>query len=230
MRLVVLDPQFLAASFLAPEGRCRKLLVVLAYGRLVSNVERQSAAEADKLHEEADARPGGTTIGGNISQLRSEDDELRQRLAEHLAVAAPEDFGLATSPEILDEVQTLMHAARRSRPSLPPDAADWAYRRVVHHAVNPLGRVDRRAVPWYTEHRARERDFLVHAATQAEAEFLVTGDARIALGPHGPTRYVHEPTGNWTQAWRLDAFISELEGSNFTLDDVDGQLIPGVEQ
>jgi predicted nucleic acid-binding protein len=229
VRFVVLDPQLLAAAFLAPNGRCRKLLVVLAYGRLVSNVERVSDAEADKLEEDARAARGPTAAGRDMNELRERDDELRLRLVEQLPVMTPKDFGLAASPEVFDEVQELMQAARQHRPSLPADAADLVYRRLSHHMAKTDLRLDNTTLPWYTEHRARERDWLIHIATQTEAEFLVTGDARLASEPNGATCYVHEPTGNWTQAWRLDSFISEMEGFSFTLDDVDGGLIPGVE-
>jgi predicted nucleic acid-binding protein len=224
VRFAVLDPQLLAAIFLAPNGRCRKLFVVLAYGRLVFNVERASEAEADKLKEEATAE-----IGGDLDELRDKDDELRLLLTERLPVMTPNDVGLAASPEVFEEVQHLIQRARERRPSLPPDAARWVYRRLSHHTTNTVLRAEDSTIPWYTEHRARERDWLIHVAIQGEAEFLVTQDARIATDPNGPTRYEHEATKNWTQAWRLDSFISEMEGSNFTLDEVDGSLIPGVE-
>jgi predicted nucleic acid-binding protein len=229
VRLVVLDPQFLAAAFLAPNGRCRKLLVVLAYGRLVSNVERVNAAEIDKLQEEADLLQGTTTIGGPIDQLRDRDHELRALLAERLPIETPAEFGLVTSPEVLEQVRKLLQSARQRRPSLPPDAADRAHRRLCFHTAKThmhLG--DEWTIPRYTEGRAPAQEWLIHLATQTEAEFLVTGDTRIALDPNGPTSYVHAQTRNQTQAWRLDSFIDEIQGYHFALDDVDGEL-PSVE-
>lgn len=223
---MVLDPHFLAAAFLAPDGRCRKLLVLFAYGRLVSNVERVNAAEMDKLKEEAKAAHGATTIGGPIEELPLRENELRAQLAERLPVMTPTEYGLATSPELLEQVQVLMQQARENHPSLPTDAADWVYRHLSHHTAKTPTRPDHDwPIPRYTEGRAPEQEWLIHLATQIDAEFLVTRDERIALDPTESIEYEHEQTKKRTYAWRLDSFIETIEGVNFTLDNVDGNLL-----
>lgn len=225
MRLVVLDPYFLAGAFLAPEGRCRKLLVVLAYGRLVTNIERVNDAEMDKLEQEADTAAGTATIGGPIKELRERETELRAVLGERLPVMTPTEYGLVTSPQLLAQVQSLIQQARANRPSLPTEAAEWVYRRLLHHTAKAFGHFDQgQTIPRYTEGRAPEQEWLIHLATQAEAEFLVTRDERIALDPAGGFTYVHDQTRRQTRAWRLDAFIEEIEGLHFALDDVDAEL------
>ena len=226
MRFVVLDPYFLAGAFLAPKGRCRKLLVLLAYGRLVSNVERVNDAEMDKLTEEVKDAHGAAEIGGPIEELRLRETELRALLAERLPVMTPTEYGLATSPELLERVQALIQHAREDRPSLPTDAAALVYRRLSHHTARTVGETDHQwSIPRYTNGRAPEQEWLIHLATQIGAEFLVTRDSRIALDQDGPTVYTHEQTRKRTQAWRLDSFIEEIEEYHFALDEVDGELL-----
>ena len=112
-----------------------------------------------------------------------------------------------------------------SRPSLPTDAAAMVYRRLSHHTARTLSRPDHQwDIPRYTDGRAPEQEWLIHLATQIEAEFLVTRDERIALDPTGSFEYVHDQTQKRTRAMRLDAFVDEIEGFHFRLDDVDGDL------
>lgn len=219
-----MDPSFLATAFLAPQGRCRKLLVLFAYGRLVSNIERINDAEMNKLEEEATAAKGPAKIGGPIEELHNRDSEQRAVLVEHLPIMTPDHFGLVTSPQLLDQVRSLIQRARVSRSSLPADAADRVYRRLSHHTAKTLIHDHDWAIPRYTEGRAPAHEWLVHLATQAEAEFLVIGDERVALDPHGGTTYVHQQTTRRTHAWRLDAFIEEIESYHFTLDEIGADL------
>lgn len=199
--------------------------MLFAFGRLVSNTQRVIDAEMDKLEEEARAAAGPATIGGPIEQLRERESELRAVLSERLPVMTPDHFGLVTSPPLLEQVQSLIQQARVNRPSLPPDAADRVYRRLSHHTAKTVIHPQQDwEIPRYTDGRAPEQEWLIHLATQAEAEFLVTQDERIALDPGGGTAYVHQQTKRETRAWRLDSFIEEIENFHFDLDDVDGEL------
>jgi hypothetical protein len=74
--------------------------VVLAYGRLVTNIERVNDAEMDKLKQEAQAAAGAATIGGPIEELRARETELRAVVAERLPVMTPTEYGLVTSPQL----------------------------------------------------------------------------------------------------------------------------------
>ncbi|HET8956267.1 MAG TPA: hypothetical protein VFN18_11470 [Solirubrobacterales bacterium] len=197
--------------------------MLLAYGRLVSNIERVNDAEMDKLKQEAEAAVGNATIGGPIEALREREIELRAVFAERLPVMTPTDYGLVISPQLLTQVQSLIQQARAHRPSLPTEAAEWVHRRLLHHTAKAFGEFGQ-TIPRYTDGRAPEHEWLIHLATQAEAEFLVTRDERIALDPTGGTEYVHEQTRRRTKAWRLDAFVEEIEGLHFTLDDVGTEL------
>lgn len=74
--------------------------MVLAYGRLVTNIERVNDAEMDKLKQEAQAAAGAATIGGPIEELRARETELRAVVAERLPVMTPTEYGLVTSPQL----------------------------------------------------------------------------------------------------------------------------------
>ncbi len=151
---------------------------------------------------------------------------LRALLAERLPVMTPTEYGLATSPQLLEQVQALIQQAQEDRPSLPADAATLIYRRLSHHTAKTIGHPDQQwSIPRYTNGRAPDQEWLIHLATQVGATFLVTRDPRIALDPNGPTEYVHEQTGTSTQAWRLDSFIEGIDGYHFSLDEVDGGLL-----
>lgn len=198
--------------------------MLFAYGRLVTNTERINDAELNKLEEEVTEAEGTARIGGPIEELHERDREQLAVLREHLPVMTPDHFGLVTSPELLERVRFLIQRARVNRPSLPVDAADQIYRRLSHHTAKAVIQGSDWTIPRYTEGRAPAQEWLIHLATQAGAEFVVTDDERVAREPHGPTTYVHQQTRTQTGAWRLDAFVEEVESLHFNIDDIGGDL------
>jgi predicted nucleic acid-binding protein len=224
VRLVVVDPRILATAFVAPGGRARKLLVLLAYGRLAAYTRLFGPAEEETL--KTDAAAEGGKIGGQPSaELRAEDEQRAALLFERIPGYPPNEWGLVTSQHILAEVEDAVQFLRADLPSLPADAAEIAFRQLVSissRIVEP----DETSMPAYTEWRARSHDHIIHAAVTAGAEFLVTNDDRIATARTSAQPYHNEKLGAGTKAVRLAYFVEEtLYSYHFNLDDIDGELL-----
>jgi hypothetical protein len=214
----------MATAFVAPNGRARKLLVLLAYGRWAAYARLFGPAEEETL--KADASALGGKIGGRPSEeLRAEAEQRKALLFDRLPGYPPDEWGLATSQHILNDVEDKLQFLRADLPSLPADAPEIAYRQLVS-ITSRLVDPDEASMPAYTEWRARSRDHLIHAAVTAQAEFLITNDDRLAPARTSAEPYRSEKLGVQTKAVRLAYFVEEtIHSYHFNLDDVDGEIL-----
>lgn len=224
MRLVVVDPELLVAGFLVPSGWARKLLVVLAYGRLEAYERLFDPAERSKLQADANAF-GGVIAGRPHDDVLTEARERKALMADRLPVLTPDEWGLAASFPIYNEVEHLVQEVREDLSSLPPDAPQLIRRQLVAHTARVVEEEDG-LFPRYTDGRARDKDYLIETAITAQAEFLITNDARVASSVNSAEPYRNETKGAHTKAVRLNYFVEEhLYGYHFELDDVDGSVL-----
>jgi hypothetical protein len=220
--LVVVDPLVLAKAFLAPAdpGRCRKLTVVLAYGRWRYSLD-QLALEEQALREIA-LKTGGPSPTSGSAAAEKRLSELRAKLPE----STPDRYAFAASTPLYYELQDVLHNAAKELPSWrsQSQAGDYAVLAtgLLTAQQAPIDKVKK--TPECLARLGRGA-YLVHTALLTEAPFLISNDALIT-GRSTKTYHCPNLGAMRTQALSLGTFIDqELEGGDFRLHDVDGRLL-----
>lgn len=197
----------------------------MAYGRLDAYIRLFSPAEEGKLQTDAQAFRAQVD-GVSYERLLAQAEARKALLEEGLPGYPPDEWVLAGSPAIWDELEDRLQRARRDLPSLPADFSATARKHVMLHT----GRVSEvrkdEDMPWYRGGAARSRDYIIHTAIVTGSEFLVTDDQRIATSRASAEPYRDPARGEGTKAVRLNYFVEQhVYESAFDLDDVDGDLL-----
>jgi hypothetical protein len=87
--------------------------------------------------------------------------------------------------------------------------------------------LDRDHIPHHAEGRDPDDDPIIETALRGGAIAVVSDDrSHIALSENGGTPYRDSGTGHITEAFLPSVFIERyVEGSGFSLDDIDGALL-----
>jgi predicted nucleic acid-binding protein len=225
VRLVVADTSVVFPAVLSPSGLRRKLLVLLAYGRLSAYAR---FGEDEELAQRQEARPPGSVIGGRpITEFLDEARAKKARLEEQLPSLAPDDLCLAGSRPLFDEYEKVLdERGSIVVPDFSGREALAARRRLIAitQAITPDFDLDQ--VPTYTDERDRDDDKVIHTALLARADFIVSDDRHISVDPTSATAYC-EPSGDAVvNACRFDHFVeNHVNSLHFELPSIDGSLL-----
>ena len=134
MRTVVVDTSTILPALLSPQGRRRKLLTVLAYGGIVA-YSRIGGAELDVMRTLTEENDGAVIDGLPIELLVDHARDAHTQMEEHLPAVTPNDFVMASSPLLFDEIKRKISQIGHIW-NVSPDGAR-TYRRALL-AVTPI--------------------------------------------------------------------------------------------
>ncbi len=217
----MVDPNLLVNAFAVPNGRCRKMLTVLAYGRWCNYTEQGFDAEQEAIEEfvASQARRGRPVeVGGPVLEgVHNASRNVRAVLEDALPVETPTELGLVVSDALFKAVGNVVATRRRRQPELRFDVIRGV---LANAAVNFVHLGDEALPPVLPDPRS---DYLLYTAVRGHARYLITNDAAI-LAPGGRPRAVSGQAST-SCALDLESFIDkELSKYPFDLDEVDGAL------
>ncbi|WP_217915655.1 hypothetical protein [Miltoncostaea marina] len=224
MRLVVMDTSVLLPALLAPGGRRRQLLTVLAYSAVAAYHALIGRAEQEAMNAITAEIPGASTGGLPVETLIQNAGDARTILDEFMPAVTPTEFVMTACPLLFDEVEGKILERGHIWGASPDDAK--TYRRALL-AVTPF------IVPPYSAGDVRDYglgdpddNFLIHSAIEAQAEFVISDDKKVA--PDGGSVKIECPlTGRTVTAIQVNDFVEDyLNNSNFDLSAVSGAGLP----
>lgn len=165
-------------------------------------------------------REFGQERGRDVNDAIQEAEQRRDRMERCLPACAPDDLLLATSPNLLRE---LNDCAQKLQPRAPWLVPHKVVQQTVAHVWKPrieaLG-----ASPFYLgAERKSDREYLIYTAVMTEADCLITDD--MMLHQPGSAPHHDERTRRRVSTYRLDDFIDMALPSQFRLDYMDAQAV-----
>lgn len=222
MPLVVFDTNILLPGLLG-QGNPRRLLCLAAYGAICHR-HQELQFENDELAREAASIPGARVGGPHGDALRERIEDARSRIEKRIKVHAPACLRIATSPQLLDELERKLREVRIPPAPLEPGKAR-AERLLVASLTTRSVELADTLDPYVPDDPAD--DVVLHTAWRTEAEFIVTDNHRDFMPYDGERqRWEDKATGASVIAIRPDIFIAEqVATSNFELAQIDPALL-----
>jgi predicted nucleic acid-binding protein len=225
MPAIVLDTSVVLPGALSPTGLRRKLLTVLAYGRLTAFA--QSALDDEEAARREIGDLPGARIGGRSAEEAVASSRRRlARLAAQLPVGTPDDLVMLASAPLLHEyADKLREKGPKINRATSQALISVLIRQLVQTAEVVALKLDPAHVPLHTEGRDRDDDIVIHTAIEGSAEFVVSDDrAHLSIHPEGETEYCDPSTGRTVNAVTFEHFVRHhVDRAPFALRTVDGQ-------